>query len=57
MIDLHCHFLSGIDDGPGSDEESIALARAWIECGVERIVATPHVNSRHPNTAEIIEER
>jgi protein-tyrosine phosphatase len=57
MIDLHCHFLSGIDDGPDTEEESLDLARVWLERGVDRIVATPHVNLRHPNTAEIIEER
>jgi len=57
MIDLHCHFLSGIDDGPDSVEGSLALARAWIACGVDRIVATPHVNLRYPNRFEGIEER
>ncbi|MGK2954308.1 MAG: CpsB/CapC family capsule biosynthesis tyrosine phosphatase, partial [Solirubrobacterales bacterium] len=57
MIDLHCHFLSGIDDGPDTEGESLDLARVWLECGVDRIVATPHVNLRHPNTAENIEGR
>ena len=57
MIDLHCHFLSGIDDGPDTEAGSLDLARVWLECGVDRIVATPHVNLRHPNTAEVIEGR
>ena len=26
MIDLHCHLLPGLDDGPASEEGSIALA-------------------------------
>ncbi|MGC8873665.1 MAG: tyrosine-protein phosphatase [Chloroflexia bacterium] len=42
MIDLHCHLLPGVDDGPNSMEESLALARAaWAE-GVRTIVVTPH---------------
>jgi protein-tyrosine phosphatase len=28
MIDLHCHFLPGIDDGPDTLDEALALARA-----------------------------
>ena len=43
MIDLHCHLLPKVDDGPGSLEESIDYARAAARDGTERIVATPHV--------------
>lgn len=43
MIDLHCHVLPGVDDGPRTLEESLDYAMtAWRE-GTERIVATPHV--------------
>ena len=43
MIDLHCHLLPGVDDGPDTLDESVEYARtAWRE-GTERIVATPHV--------------
>lgn len=56
MIDLHCHFLPGIDDGPDSAEGSIELAKYWVDSGVDRIVATPHVNPRYPNRAEEIRE-
>ena len=28
MIDLHCHLLAGIDDGPATSEEALALADA-----------------------------
>ena len=54
LIDLHCHFLPRIDDGPESEEGSIELAKAWVEAGIDRIVATPHVNLRHPNRAKAI---
>ena len=43
MIDLHTHVLPGIDDGPGTVEESIALARAAVAEGTTTLVATPHV--------------
>ncbi len=43
MIDLHTHVLPGIDDGPATVEESIALARAAVAEGTTTLVATPHV--------------
>lgn len=42
MIDLHCHLIPGVDDGPDDLEESLALARLLVEEGVHRVVATPH---------------
>ena len=46
MIDLHCHLLPGIDDGPGTLDESLALARAAAAGGTRTIVATPHIDHR-----------
>lgn len=43
LIDLHCHLLPGLDDGPASLEESLALARALVADGITHVVATPHV--------------
>lgn len=55
VIDLHCHVLPGIDDGPATMEESVALARAAAAQGTRTIVATPHVTWDHPhNTAPAI---
>jgi protein-tyrosine phosphatase len=51
VIDLHCHVLPGIDDGPATIEESVAVARVAAEQGTRTIVATPHVNLRYPNRA------
>jgi len=42
MIDIHCHILHGIDDGPETLEESLALCRVAAADGVRTIVATPH---------------
>ena len=51
MIDLHCHVLAGVDDGPATLAESVAMARAAAAQGTRTIVATPHVNARFPNRA------
>jgi protein-tyrosine phosphatase len=54
MIDLHCHVLPGIDDGPETIEGSLELARAASAAGIRTILATPHVNRRYPNEAATI---
>ena len=54
MIDLHCHVLPGIDDGPASIEDSVALARAAERAGTSTIVATPHVTWDMDNNAATI---
>ncbi len=51
VIDLHCHILPGIDDGPESLEASLAMARAQVAAGVHTVVATPHVSWNYGNTA------
>jgi protein-tyrosine phosphatase len=48
VIDLHCHLLHELDDGPASIDDSLALARAALEAGVDVIVATPHVREDFP---------
>ena len=42
MIDLHCHILPGVDDGPKTREEAIAMCRLAAEEGCRAMVATPH---------------
>jgi len=42
MIDLHCHILPQIDDGPQSMEEALDMARFFVADGVTHVVATPH---------------
>lgn len=55
MFDVHCHLLPGLDDGPRSVEDSIALANALIADGITHVVATPHVfPGRYNNTADAI---
>lgn len=46
MVDLHCHILPGLDDGPQSMDESMAMAESAIADGITHVVATPHANSQ-----------
>ncbi|MFZ0257142.1 MAG: CpsB/CapC family capsule biosynthesis tyrosine phosphatase [Gammaproteobacteria bacterium] len=49
MLDLHCHMLPNIDDGPGSLPEALQMARMALANGVTRTVVTPHI---HPGRYE-----
>lgn len=42
MIDIHCHILPGMDDGPPNLEESLRMARIAVADGIKSLVATPH---------------
>jgi protein-tyrosine phosphatase len=55
VIDLHCHLLPGLDDGPANLDFSVAMARTAVEAGIQVTVATPHVRSDHPTEAEAID--
>ncbi len=45
MIDLHGHYLPGIDDGAPDLETSLAMLRLAQDDGMEAVVATPHACS------------
>ncbi|HEY1516639.1 MAG TPA: CpsB/CapC family capsule biosynthesis tyrosine phosphatase [Solirubrobacteraceae bacterium] len=49
MVDLHCHVLPGIDDGPRTLDESVAVCRAARSDGTRTLVATPHVSWDFPD--------
>lgn len=48
MIDLHCHLLPGLDDGPSDMEGALALARRAADAGVATVAATPHLRADFP---------
>jgi protein-tyrosine phosphatase len=54
VIDLHCHVLAGIDDGPATLEASVAVARAAASAGTRTLIATPHVSWEYPNDSGTI---
>jgi protein-tyrosine phosphatase len=47
MIDIHCHILAEVDDGPTSWEVSEEMCRMAAADGTEHVVATPHANHRY----------
>ncbi|MEN8136567.1 MAG: CpsB/CapC family capsule biosynthesis tyrosine phosphatase [Thermodesulfobacteriota bacterium] len=53
MIDLHCHILPGLDDGPASLQQSLAMAEIAEADGITKIVATPHIRSEVPSPDQI----
>lgn len=42
MLDLHCHILPGVDDGPQTLEEALAVAHFCVRDGITHVTATPH---------------
>ena len=57
MIDLHCHLLPGIDDGPETMAEALALAAHAVQNGITRAAVTPHIHvGRYHNDLASIEK-
>ena len=55
MIDLHCHLLPGIDDGPKTLDAALAMCRQAVANGIRKSVTTPHIiPGRYENTAATI---
>lgn len=55
LIDVHCHLLPGIDDGPETMEEALEMCRTAVANGIRYAVATPHIApGRWENTLESI---
>ena len=55
MIDIHCHILPGMDDGPVNLETSLEMARLAAADGIREIVASPHaLNGFYHNSREKI---
>jgi protein-tyrosine phosphatase len=48
LIDMHCHLLAGLDDGPASPEEALAMCRLAYAEGTRMAAATAHQNDRWP---------
>jgi protein-tyrosine phosphatase len=52
VIDLHCHLLPGIDDGPEDLASALRLARHAVSAGIRTSVVTPHMHAgRYYNSA------
>lgn len=53
LADTHVHLLAGLDDGPATGDEALAMCRAMAEQGVRHATALAHQNPGYPtNTAD-----
>lgn len=43
FVDLHCHFVPGIDDGAPSNADGIAMLEGLARLGFDTVIATPHM--------------
>src|SRR6267154_511333 len=46
VIDIHCHILPEVDDGPKSWDVAVEMCRMAAADGITHMVATPHANDR-----------
>ncbi len=53
MIDIHCHILPNMDDGPQNIDESVEMASIASGDGIEKIIATPHVTDNKYSSDDI----
>ncbi len=44
MIDLHSHFLYGVDDGARTSDTTVQMLAQAESVGISKLLATPHVN-------------
>lgn len=42
FVDMHCHLLPGVDDGPRDWDEALLMAQQAAADGIDTIIATPH---------------
>jgi protein-tyrosine phosphatase len=56
MVDIHCHILPAIDDGPAELSESLEMAEIAVADGITHIVATPHIKGEM-HSPEFLDER
>jgi protein-tyrosine phosphatase len=49
LVDIHCHVLAGLDDGPASMAEAIEMCRIARQEGTGVIAATAHLGEQWPD--------
>ncbi|MBP6312844.1 MAG: histidinol phosphatase [Flavobacteriales bacterium] len=55
QVDIHSHFIPGIDDGSQALEQTIELLTSMKELGYRKVITTPHsMADGYKNTPEII---
>jgi protein-tyrosine phosphatase len=46
LADLHCHLLAGLDDGPRTQAEALAMCRIAADEGIRHVAALAHQSER-----------
>ena len=49
LVDTHCHLLAGLDDGPKTPADALAMCRRAFDQGVRHSVALAHQNDHYPD--------
>ncbi len=49
FVDIHCHFLPGIDDGSPDWETTIGMAQMAVADGTQVLIVTPHQLGNYPH--------
>ncbi len=57
MIDIHCHILPALDDGPEAIEMACEMAEMAISEGVTHVIGTPHANNTHHFDPALVRKR
>jgi protein-tyrosine phosphatase len=58
LVDMHCHLLAGVDDGPRTDEDVLEMCRISYSEGIRLSAALAHQNERWPDvTPQLIRDR
>jgi protein-tyrosine phosphatase len=52
MVDIHSHFLPGLDDGAETVDEAVAMIEMAAADGTTHLVGTPHCNDRYEFSLE-----
>lgn len=56
-VDVHCHCLPGVDDGPRTLDHALELCRAVVLDGTTQVIATPHQLGRYEGRNSSIDIR
>jgi protein-tyrosine phosphatase len=48
LVDTHCHLLAGLDDGPPTADDALAMCEIAYEDGVRMTAALAHQNDHYP---------
>ncbi len=56
-VDIHCHCLPAVDDGPATMSDALDLCQALFDDDITTVIATPHQLGRFDNCNEAVQIR